>query len=670
MKYFQIIPLIKISLKREPWFTYKFEKDLGFGDLVLIDFKNKPVKGVVVKETRKPAFFAKKIQKRLKKNLISPKQYALAEKISASYFTPMGVTLKLFTFNLTQKKQPPDLSTQTLKKLSIRPTPKQSEAIKKTSGQKRGGFLLYGPASSGKTETIIKIAEKFINKKKQVLILLPEIFLSYQELKRYQNRIKKGRIALLHSELKPSEISFIWENVKKGEIDVLLTTKMGLFLQFKNLGLIVVEEEQESSYKQWNKKPAYHAVDIAQKLSNAHKTGLILSSATPSADSYQKYLEKKLTLLRLPMLRKKYKKALKPEIVLADLKSLYVKNNRKGFYLSPQLMEAFKSALHRKKTGIIMVPNRGKSSAVMCSDCKKILKCPKCSFTLINSGDKIKCLHCSYKTSSLAQCPQCKSFRLINLGFGTESIAEELQQLFPEARIACVDNGVFAKKGERERIFKLFYEGKLDFLVGTQAISKSFDLEKIEFAGVINADKQMGKTDFRFDEKWLGSLFQLAGRINRPGKSFNKAGQVIIQTYQPNNKFFEHLKRWDWENYLREELEKRKSLKYPPFGHFYKITYTAPLSTSKQLFDKKTKKVYNDIANAIKELEGFEILDPQANKSPGKFKKSVQAFLLKTPCLLDFEELFKKDHSKKFLYNYLINISDEWEIDPSPEKFF
>jgi primosomal protein N' (replication factor Y) len=669
MKYFQVIPLLKISLKREPWFTYKSEKILNFGDLVLINFKNKSVKGVVIKETRKPPFFAKKIQKKLENKLISPEQYALAEKISSSHFTPMGITLKLFTFNLTQKRQP-SIYHSSSSKSSVFPTPKQKDAIKKISPQKAEKFLLYGPASSGKTETVIKTAEKFINQKKQVLILLPEIFLSYQELKRYQNRIKKGQIALLHSELKPSEISSIWKDTKKGKIDILLTTKMGLFFQFKNLGLVVVEEEQESSYKQWNKKPAYHAVDTAQKLAKIHKANLLLSSATPSAESYKKSLTKELEILRLPMLRKKDKKALKPEIVLADLRKLYIKNNRKGFYFSPQLMDAFKSTLHNKKTGIIMIPSRGKSSAVMCSDCKKILKCPKCSSALINSGDKIKCLHCSFKTSSLAQCPQCKSFRLINLGFGTESITEELQQLFPKARIACIDNGVFAKKGERERIFKLFYEGKLDFLVGTQALSKSFDLEKIAFAGVINADKQLGKNNFRFDEKWLGSLFQLAGRINRPGKTSRKNGQVIIQTYQPTNKFFEYLQKWNWESYLEEELEKRKILKYPPFGYFYKMTHIKSSSTSNQSFDKKNKKVYNDITRMVKEIEDFEILDSQASKAQDKLRKKRKVFILKTLVPLETKEYLKEDYPKKNLYNYLIKISDEWEIDPSPDNFF
>ncbi|MFO7806910.1 MAG: primosomal protein N' [Candidatus Moraniibacteriota bacterium] len=660
MNYFEVIPLIKISLSRKPYFTYKSKENLSKGDLVSIDFRNKTTKGVVYRKTKKPVFYTKPIKKVLEKDALSEHQWKLAKEISRFYFTPLGIVLKLFipmlTKNRSKIREKNNAMEKTEEKITL--TPKQKEAAERIKKAPSGKFLLFGPASSGKTEVIMKSIENNLKKNRQSLVLLPEIFLSHQEIERYQKRFKKRKVALLHSGLKNSEKTSIWQRIKNGEVDILISTKIGCFYPFKNLGFIAVEEEQDVSHKQWDKAPYYHTRWTAEKISDIHQSGLVFSSATPSPEVYQKALDKKISLLKLPMLNKKNLKAKKPEIELADLRKNFQKS-KTGFIFSTEITEALKKTVQLNKTGIIMVPGRGKSKAVMCSDCKKILKCPNCSTSLISVKDKFKCLHCSYKTSSLSQCPKCKSFRLVNIGFGTESVAEELQNLFPKSRIAVIDRTTLEKKEAREMIFKDFYTGKLDLLVGTQVISKGFDLKNLAMTGILNADKWMGKSDFRFDERWLGGIFQLSGRVNRPDKNNeNESGKSIIQTYQPENPLLKHLKEWNWKAFLEEELEKRKALSYPPFGAIYKLTYK---DKNKELVEKNVNKVYNQIIKITEKDKEVDVLEPYYSNIEFVRNRRIKNVLIKTQKPIS-------DNSK--LGNYLIKISDDWAINPDPENIF
>lgn len=647
MNYYQIIPLTRISLKAHPCFTYAWEKNISFGSLVEIEFGRKKIKGIVYKKTNRPQFATKKILKIIEKNIINQKQLALSKKISKYYFTSLGVVLKLFIPKITKNKVP--LIKEKFKKEKSPPlTSSQKKSVKKIISLKSKSFLLFGPASSGKTEVIIKVAEKFIKKNKQVLIIIPEIFLSYQEIERYQSRFRKEGIALIHSKIKASEFFSIWNNIKKGEIKLVIATKTGVFLPFKNLGLITVDEEQDISHKQWAQNPRYHIREVSQWLAKIHKSKLIYSTATPSLDIFKS----KTTVIKLPTLKTKDIIVKKPKIDLVDLKK-YFFNKKPSSTITPPLEKALGEKLKENKLSIVLVPRRGKSQAIICSDCKKLIQCPNCKIPLIHIADNYRCLHCDYKISSLSQCPQCKSFRLKNIGFGTEKISEELKTLFPEAKISTADQTVFQKNIEREKLFQSIKNKQIDILVGTQSIIKGFDFPQTGLAVIINSEKWGGKADFRFDERWLGNLFQLAGRVNRPGS--DQEGSLLIQTFRPENLLLKYLDSWDWKSFIEQEMENRKALKYPPACHLIKLIC---LHKSLKIVEKNVQTVYNQILK-IKSRQIIEVLAPYEGNIKKRSNKWQKNILIKTANLENIS-----------LKNIIEKLPENWIVDINPENIF
>ncbi|MDZ7611596.1 MAG: primosomal protein N' [Candidatus Moranbacteria bacterium] len=665
MHYYQVIPLIRIHVAGKPCFTYKSKEELARGDLVFIDFKNKKIKGVIYTKAGKPPFPTKEVLELIQKEALPGKQLKLAEKMSDYFFAPLGVVLKFFFPNFTKKKikfgnkQKPELH----KGDKVVLTGKQKEAVEKINKEDYKEHLLFGPASSGKTEVLMASLEEKLKTGKQGLIILPEIFLSHQEIERYKKRFNQYNAVHLHSEMNPSEKTSIWRGIKSGQINILISTKIGVFYPFKNLGFIALEEEQDASHKQWDQVPHYHAGWAASELVKLYGADLVYCSATPSMETFHKASSEKIQLLELPRLQKKGIKTEKPNIEIVDLRKEFNKfeNKKKGFTFSKRIIEAFNKSLERKKTSILMVPNRGKSRAVICSDCRTRLKCPNCQAGLISAADSYRCLHCSYKLSSLARCPSCKSFRLISAGFGTESVARELNDLFPQARVATVDRDALQKKGAGSKIYESLSRGKLDFLVGTQAVAKGFDIKQVDMAGVINADNWAGAVDFRFDERWLGGLFQLAGRINRPRLENSKNppdGNVIIQTYNPENKLLKHLLEWEWKPFALEELEKRKVLSYPPFREIYKLSYS---NGKKEKVEKEARMVYNKLKEIASRQSSLDVSEPYDGTMPFLRQRKIKNILIKSK-----RPIPKKSEAGK----YLSKISDSWRIDPNPDKIF
>jgi primosomal protein N' (replication factor Y) len=311
--YYQVTPLIKIPLKTNPFFTYQSTTQIPFGSLVEISFGRKKIRGIVLEKIPKPNFKVKKISKILSPETINKNQLEIAKKISDYYLTSLGITLKLFVFNLTKKEVSlKNHSLQIEKPNTITLTSEQKKALKKIKTKSKN--LIFGPASSGKTELAMNLIEKNLKKNKQTLVILPEIFLSYQEIYRYQSRFKKNKIALLHSKLKPSEKSTIWKQIKEGKIDILISTKMGCFLPFKNLGVIVVDEEQDISHKNWDQQPKYHTEKITEWLAFQNKAYLVFLSATPSIKNYWKAQknQENWNLIQIPSLKTDQIKIKKP----------------------------------------------------------------------------------------------------------------------------------------------------------------------------------------------------------------------------------------------------------------------------------------------------------------------------------------------------------------------
>lgn len=648
MNYYQITPLTRISLKAQPFFTYASEKDIGNGTLVEIEFGRKKTKGVVYKKTNRPRFATKKISKIIEEGILDQKQFRLAKKISEYYFTSLGVVLKFFIPKITKKKI--SLTGKKKFKKSKAPdlTSPQKKVIKKIISSKDKNFLLFGPASSGKTEVLMNVAENFIKKNRQVLIVIPEIFLSYQEIERYQKRFQKEGVALIHSKIKASEFFSIWNNVKKGKIKLIISTKIGVFLPFKNLGLLAIDEEQDISHKQWGQNPRYHIREVSQWLIDIHRARIIYSTATPSLE----ILNSRVTLVKLPALKTKEINVKKPQIDLIDLRKLFFSKGPSATITSP-LKKIIEEKLQERELSLVLIPRRGKSQAVICSDCKQLLQCPTCKIPLVHVTDNYRCLHCNYKTSSLSQCPKCRSFRLKNIGFGTEKISEELKTIFPKAKVFTADQTIFQKNTEREKLFQAIKNKQVDILVGTQSVIKGFDFSQAGLSVIINSEKWGGKADFRFDERWLGNLFQLAGRVNRPGS--NQKGILVIQTFHPENHLLKHLNSWNWENFTKEEIENRKALKYPPVCHLIKLIC---LHENLKRVEKNTETVYNQ-ALKIKSRQIIEVLPPyegNIKKCRNKWQRNI---LIKTTNLenVSLKEIIKK-------------LPENWIVDINPENIF
>jgi primosomal protein N' (replication factor Y) len=652
--YYQIIPLIKIPLKTNPLFTYQSATQIPFGSLVEISFGRKKIRGIVLEKIPKPNFKVKKISKILSPETINKNQLEIAKKISDYYLTSLGITLKLFVFNLTKKEVSlKNHSIQIEKPKTIALTSEQKKALKKIKIKSKN--LIFGPASSGKTELAMNLIEKNLKKNKQALVILPEIFLSYQEIYRYQSRFKKNKIALLHSKLKPSEKSTIWKQIKEGKIDILISTKMGCFLPFKNLGVIVVDEEQDISHKNWDQQPKYHTEKITEWLAFQNKAYLVFLSATPSIKNYWKAQknQENWNLIQIPSLKTDQIKIKKPQIKIIDLwEKRYLKKGQIIF--SQDLIEAFKDNLKARKIGLILVPYHGKSQMVVCENCKNHLKCPNCHNSLIYSGDHYKCLHCNYKISALSSCPKCKSYKLKTFGFGTESVTNEIKTLFPQARIKTAPSSLFENPKVFNELFQAIRKNKLDFLIGTQVIAKGFDFPNINLVAVLNAQRWSGKSDFNFDEHWLGSFFQIAGRLNRPLS--DQKGKFYLQTFKPNVENFIFLEKWDWTNFIKKELETRKALGYPPFKNLIKISLK---NINKNKVEKNTQKVYNQLSS-LSENKDIEISEPYY----GFIKKKAifwQKHILIKLSRKDSKQTFKKE---------FIKISSEWSVDVDPENIF
>ncbi len=653
--YYQIIPLTRISINKEPFFTYQYSKEIPFGSLVLIPFRNKKIKGIVFNKQSKPIFRTRKILTIKTLELINNNQLNLAKKISDYYFTPLGIVLKFFTFNIT-KKIPPLKIEKNKKDLPIELTPSQTKILKKilaTHFSKK--HLIFGPASSGKTEIAMNLVDSSLKKKQQSLIILPEIFLSYQEIHRYKKRFFKKKVELLHSQLKPSEISSIWKNLKSGQIDILITTKTGCFMPFKNLGTIIIDEEQDISHKNWDKNPKYHVEKVAYWLAQQHKAKIIFLSATPSIKNYWEAKNNKNNwkLSKIPVLKTKKIKVLNPTI---NILNLWEKSYQKtgDILISKDLMTDLKKTYQDKKISIILVPYHGKSQAVFCENCKTSLKCPRCRTSLVNIKDQYQCLHCNYKISNLSNCPNCKSYKLKNIGFGTESVTAEIKKLFPKSKTTLITKSNFEKNETRKKLFKDIQKNKINFLIGNQTIAKGFDFPNVGLVAVLNAQRWTGKADYKFDERWLGGFFQIGGRINRPHS--DQKGIFYVQTFKSNLAILKNLKKWNWENFAKTELENRQTLKYPPFYKLYRLTFK---DTNQEKVEKTVNKVYNQLQEYFKEKD-LKIFQPFYSfvKKKGIFWN--KHILIKVKFKKNIPELEKK----------LRKISVSWSIDPDPENVF
>ncbi len=427
--------------------------------------------------------------------------------------------------------------------------------------------LLHGITSSGKTEIYAKLIEEVLEKGKQVLYLLPEIALTTQLINRLQTYFG-NQISVFHSKYSLNERVEVWQNVLKTneKAQLILGARSAVFLPFDNLDLIIIDEEHETSYKQFDPAPRYHARDAAIVLANIHQARVLLGSATPSIESYFNVHEKKYGLVEL---NRRFGNVLLPEIELVDIKEAHRKKRMTGHF-SERLLLLIQEALKEKEQVILFQNRRGFSPIVECSTCGVAPQCPNCdvSLTFHKFRSELRCHYCGYNRAMPQTCVACGNASLDTKGFGTEQIELELKDLFPDHSIGRMDLDTTRGKYGYEKIITAFQEQEIDILVGTQMLSKGLDFANVTLVGVLNADNMLNFPDFRAHEKSFHMLTQVSGRAGRD----KKRGKVAIQTFNPYHQILQQVTTNDYKIMLKEQLDERYQYKYPPYNRLIKIT--------------------------------------------------------------------------------------------------
>ncbi len=425
--------------------------------------------------------------------------------------------------------------------------------------------LLHGVTSSGKTEIYIHLISEQLRKGKQVLYLLPEIALTSQIIERLQRHLG-DTIGVYHSRLTNASRRDVWTRVNNGSLGVVLGVRSSLFLPFRDLGMIIVDEEHDPSYKQVDPAPRYHARDAAMMLSRLHGGVTLLGSATPSVESYHNAMTGRYGLVELIT---RYGDVMMPEMLVADTRN-YGKKKGAPAYFTPRLLEAISDALSREEQVILFQNRRGFSPYIMCSDCGWVQRCTGCSVsTTYHKGiGRMVCHYCGRSEPLPRECPECGSVVLSARGFGTEKIEEEIKLLFPAARVARMDQDTTRLKHSSSEILSDFAAGATDILIGTQMISKGLDFERLTVVGILDADSMLYFPDFRAFERSFQLMEQVSGRSGRRAKR----GRVIIQTADPSHIILRQVLKHDYKAMYRIQLEERELFGYPPFTRIVKIT--------------------------------------------------------------------------------------------------
>lgn len=446
-------------------------------------------------------------------------------------------------------------------------------------------FLLYGVTGSGKTNVYMKVIEDVIKNNKTAILLVPEISLTPQIIKRFTSYF--SNIAVLHSGLSDGEKYDEWRKINEGKVNIVIGARSAIFAPLKNIGVIIIDEEHSQTYKQEN-NPRYNAIDIAKERCKYHNCPLILGSATPSLESFARA---KKGVYKLLELKNRYNNNSLPKVEIIDMNKEFKKASG---YFSNTLIDQIKETLERNEQVILFLNRRGYSSFLTCSSCGYVEKCPNCdiSLTYHKSSNMLRCHYCGYATKRKKLCPKCqKEFK--DYGIGTEKVEEELKSLIKDAKIIRMDVDTTTTKNAHAKIINSFLEEKYNILVGTQMIAKGLDFPNVTLVGVLNADIGLNFPDFRSSETTFSLLNQVLGRSGRG----NKEGKVLIQTFNPEHYAITYTKNHDYLGFYNEEMKIRKILKYPPY---YYICSIKIISKDYNLASKSSYDVVNYLKQNIK----------------------------------------------------------------------
>ncbi len=475
----------------------------------------------------------------------------------------------------------------------------QEQALKEVYDQftKKSTVLLHGVTSSGKTEIYIHLIEEMLKQKKQVLYLVPEIALTTQLTSRLK-RIFGNKLAVYHSRFSDAERVEIWNSLLNDKgYEIVIGARSSLFVPFRQLGLVIVDEEHESSFKQYDPAPRYNARNAAIVLAQMHGAKTLLGSATPAIESYYNAQTGKFGLVEM---KQRYRELELPDVLTANTREAYRKKEMEGHF-TPLLLEKMKRALSRSEQVILFQNRRGYSPMLECKACAHVPKCRNCdvSLTVHRFLNKLTCHYCGYTENIPEVCPVCKTPGLENKGFGTEMIEEELAELIPEARVSRMDLDTTRRKKSYEKIISDFENGKIDILVGTQMVTKGLDFERVSLVGVLNADNMLNFPDFRSHERAYQLMAQVSGRAGRK----NKRGTVVLQTSNPEHPVIRQVMHNDYVGMFKTQTKERELFRYPPFFRLIEITL-------RHRDYKVTDKAAEELAQQMRTYFGSRVYGP------------------------------------------------------------
>ncbi len=448
-----------------------------------------------------------------------------------------------------------------------------------------GKYYIHGITGSGKTAVYIELIEQTLKCGRQAIVLIPEISLTYQTLRRFYARFG-DKVSVMNSTLSLGEKHDQMKRAMEGDIQVIVGPRSALFTPFQNVGLVIVDEEHETSYKS-EQSPKYHAREVAEEVAGLHGASLVLGSATPSMEAYYRVKQGEFTLFRL---EKRLTGGTLPTVEVVDLRQELRNGNRSIF--SSSLQEKLKIRLSKKEQTILFLNRRGYSGFISCRSCGHVMKCPHCSVSLSEHKDgKLHCHYCGYTVPSVKQCPECGSKYIAGFKVGTQQIEEKLKEMFPDIRVLRMDGDTTRTKDSYERILAAFAGGEADVLVGTQMIVKGHDFPLVTLVGVLAADLSLSQEDFRSGERTFQLLTQAAGRAGRG----NLPGEVVIQTYQPEHYSVQYAAAQDFEGFYEEEMTYRRLMQYPPAGRMMALQF---MGTN----ELRVKALADDFADYLKAL--------------------------------------------------------------------
>lgn len=479
-----------------------------------------------------------------------------------------------------------------------------------------GEFLIFGVTGSGKTEIYLQLIGEVLKKNKTAIVLVPEISLTPQMVDRFIARFGKEKIAVLHSKLSVGERYDQWKKIESGNIEIVIGARSAIFAPIRKLGLIIIDEEHDSSYKS-DKNPRYSAKEICRYLAKENNIPLILGSATPDITTYYNAINKKINLISLT---KRANNSNLPNVDVIDLKEELIQGNRS--MLSRKLFSEIENNLNSKKQTILFLNRRGYSTFIMCRDCGYTVKCNKCNVTMTYhvEQNRLKCHYCGYERKNLTICPECNSKNIRYFGTGTEKLETEIHKLFPTASTIRMDVDTVSKKNSHEIILNKFKDEKVDILVGTQMVVKGHHFPDVTLVGVIAADASLFLNDYRSNERTFQLLTQVAGRAGREGNT----GNVIIQTYNPDNFAIECSKLQNYQMFYQEEIKFRELLKYPPFCDIIKIEIN---NISKNLTAKISMQIYENLIqqNTDAKMQIYKPMPAPIDKIKDKYRWRIIA---------------------------------------------